>query len=87
MLLAEAGQLKIGDVVYSTIAGRGSNLCTIIRLRNGSAGVKIKGSALSNDPPNFFWIICINAPESLQSTLSSYKGCGARLRRGALTPT
>jgi hypothetical protein len=42
MLLAEAGQLRIGDVVYSKIAGRGSMLCTIVRLKNGSAGVRFE---------------------------------------------
>jgi hypothetical protein len=46
MLLAEAGQLKIGDVVYAKIAGRGSTLCTIVRLKNGSAGVKFENAML-----------------------------------------
>jgi hypothetical protein len=42
MLLAEAGQLQIGDVVISRIAGRGATLCKIVRLKNGSAGVKFE---------------------------------------------
>jgi hypothetical protein len=46
MLLAEAGQLRIGDVIYAKIAGRPATLCKIVRVRNGSAGVKFDDSAL-----------------------------------------
>jgi hypothetical protein len=43
MLLAEAGQLRIGDVVRSNIPDKSATLCTIVRLKNGRAGVRFEG--------------------------------------------